>query len=144
MRVYLFPKDGRGMPEEELAPLVNELRQIHRDLTSEYVWYETRGYGVTLWESLTIYIALKAADAALDATLGTLVRDIIDKGKEWVQHRRDEKNSHHRPFALTVRDAEGNLLAAIDIDRDGVATDASEKRAGKEPPPFELPPDDIQ
>ena len=44
MRIYLFPKNGRGMPEEELASLIDQLREDRPDLTSEYVWYETRGY----------------------------------------------------------------------------------------------------
>jgi hypothetical protein len=144
MKIYLFPKSGRQMSEEELQPLVDDLKQDHPDLTSEYVWYETRAYGVTLWEAITIYIAYKAADAVIDATVGKLVDAIIDKGKRWVQRHRDAKDWHHRPFALTVRDAGGNLLASIDIDRDGVATDASSKRAEKEPPPFDLVPDDIQ
>ena len=143
-KVYLFPKSGRQITEEELQPLVDDLRQDHPDLTSEHVCYETRAYGVTLWEAITIYIAYKAADAAIDATVGQLVRGIIDKSKKWVQRHRDAKDWHHRPFALTVRDTDGNLLAAIDIDRDGVATDASRKRAGTERPPFDLVPDDIQ
>lgn len=144
MKIYLFPKAARQMPEEELEPLVEDLRQDHPDLTSEYVWYETRAYGVTLWEALTIYVAYKAADAAINATVGKLVDAIIEKGKRWVQRHRDKNEWHHRPFALTIRDADGNLLAAIDIDRDGVATDASPTRATKEPPPFDLVPDDVQ
>jgi hypothetical protein len=143
-KIYLFPKNARGLPEEEFEPFIEDLKQEHPDLTSEYVWFETRAYGVTLWEIVTIYIAVRAADAAIDATVGELVRDIIDMGKKWVQRHRDAKTSHHRPFALTVRDADGNVLAAIDIDREGVVTDAMAKRPPKELPPFDLLPDDIQ
>jgi hypothetical protein len=143
-KIYLFPKMGRTMPEEEFQPFIEELKAEHRDLTSEYVWYETRAYGVTFWEVLTIYVAVKALDAAIEASVSKLVEAIIEKGKHWVQRHRDAHDWHHRPFALTVRDADGNLLAAIDIDRDGVATDAKEQRAAKETPPIDLVPDDIQ
>lgn len=143
-KIYLFPKSGRQMPEEEFQPFVEELQQDHPYLTSEYVWYETRALEVTIWEALTVYIALKAADAAIDASVGELVEALIEKGKRWVQRHREANDWHHRPFALTVRDAEGNLLAAVEIDPDGNATDAASTRPPKQPPPFDLLPDDIQ
>ena len=144
MKIYLFPKRGREMQPEEFEPLVEELQREYPDLTSEHVWYETRALQLSPWEVLTIYIAYKAGDAVIDATVGKLVEAIIEKGKRWVQRHRDANDSHHRPFALTVRDGEGKLLAAIDIDPDGVAKDARQQRPPKEMPPIDLLPEDIQ
>jgi hypothetical protein len=135
---------GRTMPEEEFQSLLDDLKVEQPDLESEYVWYETRALGVTSWEVLTIYIAYKAGDALVDATMGKLVDAIIEKGKEWIKRHRKIHDSGHRPFALTVRDQDGNILAAINVDREGNAVDAVQERPTQERPPFDLVPDDIQ
>ena len=130
LTLLLVPKNPLATREEELRPLADEL--TGDGVSVRYTAYEQRGYGVTLWEVLGIYFVMKAADAVTGRAFDVLVDRVKEKAFTWYRRRRQEKGSS-RPFALEIRDGDGNLIKAFHLKRDGDVEEAG--GAPKLPPP---------
>lgn len=61
-QILLVPANPLDLRPEELEPLVANLRDGHASSVDVGV-VPQRGYGVTWWEVLVIYIGMKGADA---------------------------------------------------------------------------------
>lgn len=128
-QILLVPANPLDLGPEELEPLVGDLRDGHASSVDVGV-VPQRGYGVTWWEVLVIYITMKGADAVLGHVYQLLLNEITEKVKAWYRERRLEKDNK-RPLLLDIRDEEGHVHRALEIQASGEFKDVTEREAGK-------------
>ncbi len=128
-QVLLVPANPLDLRPEELESLLGDLRAGHASSADVGV-VPQRGYGVTWWEVLVIYIAMKGADAVIGHVYQLLLDEITEKVKAWYRARRLEKDNK-RPLLLGIRDEEGHVLRALEIQSSGEVSDVTEREAEK-------------
>ncbi len=77
-----------------------------------------------------MYIAMKGADAVLGHLYQLLLDEITEKVKAWHRERRLERDDK-RPLLLDIRDQEGHVLRALEIQASGEVKDVTEREAEK-------------
>lgn len=132
-QLLLVPGNPRDLTPEKLAELVNELST---DYTADVGVVEQRGYGVTWWEVLIIYIATKGADAIVGRLYDEALNKIESSVKAWLARRRETEDGK-RPFFLAVYNEDGELAKAVEFPRDDEPVDVTERERmkGKRPRP---------
>lgn len=128
-QVLLVPANPLDLRPEELESLLGDLRTGHAASVDVGV-VPQRGYGVTWWEVLVIYIAMKGADAVIGHGYQLLLDEITEKVKAWYRARRLEKDNK-RPLLLDIRDEEGHVLRALEIQSSGEVSEVTEREAEK-------------
>lgn len=128
-QVLLVPANPLDLRPEDLEPLVERIRDGHAS-SADVSMVRQRGYGVTWWEVLVIYISAKGADAVIGHAYQLLLDEITDKVKAWYRERRLEKDNK-RPLLFEIRDEEGHVLRALEQQASGELTDVTEREAGK-------------
>lgn len=128
-QVLLVPQNPLDLREEDLASLIEALRK-ETSLSVEVGILPQRGYGVTWWEVLLIYIATKGADAVVGHVYNLLLKEITDKVQAWYQRRRAETNNK-RPLLLEIRDEEGKVIKALEIEEANRIKDVTEAQKEK-------------
>ncbi len=143
-QVLLVPSNPLDLRPEELEPLVAELRDGRASGVDVGV-VPQRGYGVTWWEVLVIYVAMKGADAVLGHMYELLLDEITDQVKAWYRARRLEKDNK-RPLLVDIRDEEGHVLRALELQASGEVEDVTEREAEKpvRPRPEPADTDDVE
>lgn len=127
-QVLLVPTNPMDLRTEELQPLVEALER--GDRTVGVGTRPQRGYGVTWWEVLIIYLASRGADAVVGRVYEALLDEIVEKAKAWYHARREEKGNK-RPFLLDIRDEDGQVLRALEIQPSGEVTDVTDREREK-------------
>jgi class 3 adenylate cyclase len=124
----------RGVPDPDLERLSESLND-EDGVSVEIYKPQRRGYGVTWWEVLLLYLGGKGADAVTGRTLTLLLDVISQKAKAWYADR--VKKGAGRPLSLILRDATGRVLRALVLQPSGEVEDVSGEHRGvrREPPP---------
>lgn len=138
--VLLVPGNPLDLRPEELEPLATQIAADHV-VTSAVGVVPQRGYGVTWWEVLLIYIGSKGADAVTGHAFQLLLDGVTDKAKQWYRDRRTAKDDT-RPFYLGVLDEDGHVLRALEIRSDGADEDVTEQERAKPRRPRPEPTED--
>lgn len=139
-QLLLVPGNPRDLTPEKLADLVSDLSA---DYSADVGVAEQRGYGVTWWEVLIIYIATKGADAIVGRLYDAALDRIESSVKAWLARRRETEESK-RPFFLAVYDEDGELAKALEFRPDDEPVDVTERERakGKRPRPEAVDEDD--
>ncbi len=119
----LVPANPLDLPPEDLEPLAIAIRGDHA-LAADVGVVPQRGYGVTWWEVLYIYLGTKGLDALTGHAFQLLLDGITEKAKQWYRGRRDSKDNK-RPFYLRILDEQGRVLRALEIRPDGSTEDVT-------------------
>lgn len=127
--VLLVPGNPLDVRPDDLEPLVVAIR-ADLSLTVDVGVVPQRGYGVTWWEALYIYLGTKALDAVTGHAFQLALDGITEKAQQWYRGRRDLKDSK-RPFYLGILDEEGTVLRALEIRPDGFAKDVTAREQSK-------------
>jgi class 3 adenylate cyclase len=127
---------SRDVPDPELEWLADSFED-EDGVSVEIYKPQTRGYRVTWWEVLLIYLGGKGADAVAGRALNFLLDVSIQKAKAWYADR--VKKGARRPLSLILRDATGRLLRALELKPSGEVEDVSGEHKGARHVP---PPDD--
>lgn len=114
-QVLLVPTNPLDLPPEDLEPLVARIRDGHAPSPDVGVLPQ-RGYGVTWWEVLIIYVSMKGVDAVVGHVYQLLLDEITEKVKQWYRDR-SLKEEDNRPLLLDIRDDEGHVLRALSCKR---------------------------
>jgi hypothetical protein len=128
-QVLLVPGNPLDLRPDELQPLVEDIKTGQAESVDISV-RPLRGYGVTWWEVLVIYLAVKGADAVVGHAYQLLLDDITEKVKRWYRERRAAKGNK-RPLHLAIRDDEGQVLRAIEMRPSGETADVTDKEREK-------------
>jgi hypothetical protein len=117
---------------EDLDGLISALEEEGLDARRAYV--EQRGYGVTWWEVLLIWVSARSAEAVIDQVVGNAV--------EWMKDRFRQSPESKRPkVALIVyyEGEEGHVAERVELksaDDEPIRkyTDEFERYTRKKPP----------
>lgn len=133
--VLLVPGNPLDVRPEHLQPLAAEIEADH-GLRADVAAMPQRGYGVTWWEVLLIYVGTKGADAVTWHAFQLLLDSVTDKAKTWYGDRRKAMDDK-RPFHLAILDEDGQVLHAVELRPDGTVDDVTEQERAKplQPPP---------
>jgi hypothetical protein len=135
-QVLIVPGNPLDVRPEDLEPLVEEIK-LGNDLTVDVrVPPPQRGYGVTWWEVVVIYLLTKGADAVVGRGYQLILDKITEKVKHWYQERR-LKRGNNRPLSLTFRDDQGHVLRALEMRATGETEEVTREERGRPmlPPP---------
>lgn len=128
-QVLIVPANPLDVRPEELESLVEDIQRGTASSVDVGVMPQ-RGYGVTWWEVVVIYVAMKGADAVVGHAYQLLLDEITEKVKGWYRERRLAKDDK-RPLYLDVRDDEGHVLRALEVQSSGDVEDVTEREAQK-------------
>jgi hypothetical protein len=136
--IVLEPQNPNDLTPEKLQSLVDALKAASREVSVEFAHREQRGYGVTWWEVLNVWIKDPAvvggvAGAASAKVVEKLVEVVID----WLKRRHSDKATKKRPKIVTILDHEGNVLKSVELQADSPMVD---KTAEKRSEPRRKPP----
>jgi hypothetical protein len=137
--VLLVPANPLDLRPEDLEPLAIAIGGDHA-LAADVGVVPQRGYGVTWWEVLYIYLGTKGLDALTGHAFQLLLDGITEKAKQWYRGRRDSKDNK-RPFYLGILDEEGRVLRALEIRPDGSTEDVTGREQSQPPKPRPEPAD---
>ena len=134
-QVIVVPGNPLDIRSEDLQPLIEQMK-LRNDLNVEVRASPQRGYGVTWWEVLTIYLVVQGVDAAVKHLYKLLLDQLTEKVKHWYLERRANKGNT-RPLSLTFRNKEGYELRKIDMRATGETEDVTseESEIPPRPPP---------
>ena len=132
--LLIVPRHSLARVPEELGPLVEEIKDNH-DLSVEVRPPPPhRGYAVTWYKVLVIYLLNKGLDAVVGHAFELLIDDIKERVKSRYRDRRAKKGDN-RPFSLTFRDARGELLRSFELQPNGEIEDVTKAEESPQPPP---------
>lgn len=114
IKLSILPEGPGTVASADFQALADEFKAIDSTVQTEFLARPRIGYGVTWWEPLTIYLETHAAGWAAEAAATLLIESVCRRVTSWVRRRR-QKRGARRPFAFTLLDAEGKVLAAFDI-----------------------------
>lgn len=138
-QVLLVPGNPRDLTPEKLMPLVDDLSEQY---TTDLGTVQQRGYGVTWWEVLLIYVASKGADAVVGRAFDELLDRLEAAVRAWLSGRRDQTENRSRPLHVAVYDEDGELIRALNFPVDGDPVDVTDEAREKAPRPRPKPSDD--
>lgn len=136
-QVLLVPTNPLDLRPEDLESLVERIGCGHASSVGVGV-VSQRGYGVTWWEVLVVYVATKGIDAVVGRMHELLLNVITDTVKDWYHERRQARGDK-RPLSLTIRDDDGHVLRAIELKASGEVEDVTQREREK---PVRPRPDD--
>lgn len=90
--VLLVPANPLDLRPEDLESLAIAIRGDHA-LTADVGVVPQRGYGVTWWEVLYIYLGTKGLDALTGHAFQLFLDGITEKAKQWYRGRRFRKTT---------------------------------------------------
>ena len=103
---------------KDLEDLAAQLRDAGHAVRLEIVDYVPGRRGITLFESVTLYLA----GAVGTPLLGRLTEDLYDTVKRWALgrwRRKTEGGEFHRPLSFTILGPDGEVLKSWKVDKDG-------------------------
>jgi hypothetical protein len=119
--ICLVPGNAIRTPEADLQPLIDSIRATFPEFSVEYGAKEQRGYGITWWEVLNIYLANHPL-AAIPPIY--VANKILDLAIEWVR-KRFEKSG--RPRSISLYGPNNEVLKQIVLrERDADPEDVNE------------------
>jgi hypothetical protein len=130
-QLILVPGNPLALPLKDLRPLIEQIEQ-GSDLSVEVRAFPQRGYAVTWWEVLIIYVLTKG-DVVIEHILKEHLDDLTEKVKRWYRERRAKKDNK-RPLSLTFRDGKGHALRQVNMQATGV-TETEPEGPPRLPPP---------
>jgi hypothetical protein len=128
-RIVLQPGNPLDLTSEDLMPLVHGLERLGSE-GQEVIITErpTRGYGVTWWQVLLIYVGMKAGDA--------LINSVVSSAVDWAKNHLSEGG---RPHYIGIYGPDGEIIRAVEVDAGGEESDVTERERGvNRPAPPEL------
>jgi hypothetical protein len=107
-KILIEPQNPLDLRPEALADLVDAVRDIDSAFEIQFAAHEQRGYGVTLWEVLFIWIGGKVAETTIDS--------ITNSAIDWAKRRFNVPNKGHRPKSITILGPDGRAVRRIKLD----------------------------
>lgn len=127
--VLLVPGNPLDVRPDDLQGLVAAI-SADLPLTVDVGVVPQRGYGVTWWEILYIYIGTKGLDAVTGHAFQLALDSITEKVQDWYRGRRKSKDSQ-RPFYFGILDEKGSVLRALEVRADGSVDDVTAREQSK-------------
>ena len=117
--IYIEPANPLDLRPKDLETLAEEIRS--EQLSVEIRERTQRGYAVTWWEVLYIYVGGKILDGVTGHALQLMLDSLTEKAKHWIaarQKKREKENPEwkQRPFLLEIKDEGGRVLHEFRID----------------------------
>ncbi len=79
---------------------------------------------------LIIYVSMKGMDAVVGHLYQLLLDEITENVKQWYRDQRLKKDNK-RPLLLDIRDDEGHVLRALELQASGEVEDVTEREREK-------------
>ncbi len=110
--ILIEPGNPLSLRREELEPLIAAIESCDASYNVRLAYNEQRGYGVTWWEVLHVWIPW--------ATIGgAAAKKITEVLIDWARHKLEGKASGKRPRSVTIHGPTGKILKKIDVDSKG-------------------------
>jgi hypothetical protein len=106
--IIIEPANPLDLRPEDLAGLATALRGIDPPVDVRIGYREQRGYGVTWWEVLFIWVGKEVAD--------NLLKEVTRVGVEWARSRFDFSTKAKRPISITILGPDGKPLKKVKVD----------------------------
>jgi hypothetical protein len=97
-----------------LEELVDEIRENGSD--GQITYRPPTGRGITLYETIGLYIALRAADASIGNVVTQVETAAINWAKARFRRKRDDDESSERKKIITIYGPNGNPIKKIKVD----------------------------
>jgi hypothetical protein len=111
------------LSDEEMLRLENVLRGAGVE-SVERAERPRRGYAVTWWQVVGIYVGARAGDALISAVVTAVV--------DWTKERFE---SRARPQSVTIYGPDGDVIKAIEVLNEGEVRDVTDEKEGEKRPP---------
>ena len=110
LRITVEPQNPRDLSEDYLSELIQDLRAAHPEAGVRYAGLEQKGYGVTWWEVLRIWVT---TDAVGGAVAGALVTELVNIAVGWARGRLDREGPSKRPKYVAILGPDGKVLKSV-------------------------------
>jgi hypothetical protein len=124
-QILLEPGNPLDLRDEKLAPLITALRDLDSSYEVRLGYNDQRGYGVTWWEVLHIWIPWTAIG-------GAAAKKIVELAIDWAHHRMKGDEPNNRPRSVSIYGPDGQILKQVRVDSSG-QEEPSEHRRTKPP-----------
>ena len=113
MKQFLLePGNPLTQSEEVLKPIIQAVQDIDPTYQVGLAYRDQRGYGVTWWEVLHIWIPW--------ATLGGVAaKKIVELAIDWAYGRLKRDKPKNRPRSVTIYGPQGQVLKKVEVDQSG-------------------------
>lgn len=136
--ILIEPQNPLDLTTEQLEDLAQSLRGIDASYDVRFAYREQKGYGVTWWEVL--YIWLPWIGVAAGAIAGEkAVEKIVELSIDWARRRFKKEGEQKRPKYVAILGPDGKVLKSVRLnDEAQEPEDLTEEDQQK--PPRSLPP----
>lgn len=136
-KILLEAQNPLDIPPADLEPLAQAIRDVGQGYEVQIAEpVEQRGYGVTWWEVVLIYIGSRGAEVVLT----NVVNDLYKVAVGWARARFQKEPG--RPKYIAIRGPDGEILRSVEVRRpDAEPEDKTEEdrrrdeESGQRPPP---------
>lgn len=133
--ILLEPQNPLDITSDELEQLATIIRAIDPVTNVTVVNKEAKGYGVTWWEVVYVWIQ---TDPIGSGIAGYMIGKVFDGVIAWARERFKKKDTG-RPFYISILDSEGKVMQSILLhNADQEPEDRTEQ--DREQEPRKLPP----
>lgn len=117
-RLVVSPQNPLQLTREDLAAFLTSLEAIGPHLEVEYTPREQRGYAVTWWEVVHVFVPAAAVYVG-----GKLVEEIVSRFVDWARDRLRKEQSQKRPKYVAIYGADGKILKSVVVQPDESVVD---------------------
>lgn len=121
--IVIEPQNPRSLDLEKLGPLLDRFERIDPDIDVRVSGEsETKGYSVTWWEVLHIWLPAAAASGAVggaakitaEKVWGEIVDLMIDGVTDWIRERHEDPDNAKRPVSVHIYGPKGEVLKDVE------------------------------
>jgi hypothetical protein len=135
--ILIESANAADLTPQMLEPLRAELSGAEPNTKVEFAASPQRGYGVTWWEVLYIWLKEPLVVGAAGAVAGKILEKVVEAAIDWVKESHTSKGSKARPRIVSILDKDGKVLRAFEV-KDGTELYDCTIRE-REKPPRKLP-----
>jgi hypothetical protein len=112
-QIILEPGNPLDLRPEELEPLISAIRDLDSSYDVKIAYDEPRGYAVTWWEVLHVWLPWVGAAAG-----GAAITKIVELLIEWSYNRFKQEPERKRPKHIPIYGYNGKVVKSITIMSD--------------------------
>src|SRR5215216_2165985 len=112
-QIILEPGNPLDLRPEKLEPLISAIRDLDSSYEVKIAYNEPRGYAVTWWEVLYIWLPWVGTAAG-----GAAIAKIVELVIEWAHNRFKADPERKRPRHVSIYGPDGKVIKSILITSD--------------------------
>lgn len=109
-RIVIQPGNPLDLKAKQLSPLFKAIQKSDPECEVEYSVKEQRGFGVTWWEVLYVWVPWGVISSAI-------AKKIVEVLADWAHRRIKGERKGSRPRSVTIYGPDGKVLKKIEVGR---------------------------